>query len=517
MLRSIGLTLGLLLPLATPAAPPDPLAARVVILANRDDPDSLRLARHYAEVRGVPAENIIGLPMPPRETISWDDFLGTVWQPLQDELIRRRWIEAIPMTPTDAVGRRRHVIEGHRLSYLVVCRGVPLRIDHDPARYRPRPPLTEAPAMRTNQAAVDSELTLLATNGSPINAFVENPLFRNDQPAAAVRSRVIKVSRLDGPTLEDAWALVDRAVAAERDGVIGRAYVDRGGPHPDGDAWLKATAAELRALHFDLDVDEMPATMPATARCDAPAFYFGWYAPDLNGPFALPGFRFPAGAVAMHIHSSSGLTLRSASAGWSGPLVARGVTATVANVFEPYLQLLHRPDLLVKALARGDRFGDAAFYAEPALSWQAIAIGDPLYRPLAVPLEQQRENRAGLAATASAYVTVREMQRLEAAGETAAAETLGRSALESAGALPLALALAQRDERAGRPKAAAAEFARLAWPDVFPADEWGLAESAAALLKRVGAFAAADEIERRLLSDPALPNELRTAWTPAAN
>ena len=31
------------------------LAARVIILANSEDPDSLRIARHYAEVRRVPA------------------------------------------------------------------------------------------------------------------------------------------------------------------------------------------------------------------------------------------------------------------------------------------------------------------------------------------------------------------------------------------------------------------------------------------------------------------------------
>ena len=33
----------------------DDLAARVIILANSDDPDSLRIARHYAEVRRVPS------------------------------------------------------------------------------------------------------------------------------------------------------------------------------------------------------------------------------------------------------------------------------------------------------------------------------------------------------------------------------------------------------------------------------------------------------------------------------
>lgn len=49
----------------------DDRAALVLILANRDDPDSLRIARHYAEVRQVPAENVTALKMPSDETIAW--------------------------------------------------------------------------------------------------------------------------------------------------------------------------------------------------------------------------------------------------------------------------------------------------------------------------------------------------------------------------------------------------------------------------------------------------------------
>src|SRR5687767_10897404 len=50
-----------------PAADSD-LASRVVILANSDDPDSLRIARHYAEVRAVPPSNIIAFKMSLSET-----------------------------------------------------------------------------------------------------------------------------------------------------------------------------------------------------------------------------------------------------------------------------------------------------------------------------------------------------------------------------------------------------------------------------------------------------------------
>ncbi len=61
---------------AVAAQTPDRPADRVVILANADDPDSLRIARHYAEVRGVPAANLIALKLPTAESIAWREFVA---------------------------------------------------------------------------------------------------------------------------------------------------------------------------------------------------------------------------------------------------------------------------------------------------------------------------------------------------------------------------------------------------------------------------------------------------------
>ncbi len=309
-------------------------ALRVVLLANRDDPDSLRIARHYAEVRGVPPENIIALSLPLTESITWREFVVTLWEPLLDELMRGKWVDAIPMALTDPVGRRKLAVNGHRIAALVTCRGVPLKIEHDPALYLGSP-FTQKAEFRTNAGAVDSELSLLAHPNYPINAFVPNPLFQNENPSRHERAQIVKVSRLDGPSAEDALGLVDLAVAAERTGLLGRAYVDIGGIHAAGDRWLEAVAAQLDSIAFAPAVDHAPTTMPTSARCDATVLYFGWYAGSINGPFALPGFRFPPGAIALHIHSYSASTLRSTTSGWTGPLVARGVTATVGKVHEP--------------------------------------------------------------------------------------------------------------------------------------------------------------------------------------
>jgi uncharacterized protein (TIGR03790 family) len=114
---------------------------RVIILANQADADSVRLAHYYAAKRGVPEANVFAYPMSDLETITWGEFISTVWEPLLGDLVKASWIDAIPMETRDAVGRRKYAMQGHRISYLVVCRGVPLRIAAD-ALIKERPVTT---------------------------------------------------------------------------------------------------------------------------------------------------------------------------------------------------------------------------------------------------------------------------------------------------------------------------------------------------------------------------------------
>jgi uncharacterized protein (TIGR03790 family) len=503
--------------LASPvhAAAPRPEEG-IVLLANTDDPDSLRIARHYAAARHVPVANIISLPLPLAETITWPEFVATLWQPLQDELIRRQWVQIIPMTLTDPAGRIKYAPLGHRITALVLCRGVPLRIAHDPALAADALPFTKRAEFRTNQSAVDSELSLIAAGPYPINAFIPNPLFQNNAPTDYEKSQIVKVSRLDGPNFAVANALVDQALAAERTGLLGRAYVDIGGIHAAGDRWLNTAATQLADLGFDLSIDREPTTMPATARIDAPVLYFGWYTGNLNGPFAPPEFRFPPGAIALHIHSFSAHTLRSPTSGWVGPLLARGVTATMGNVFEPYLELTHQPQLFLKALARGATLVDAAYYALPALSWQAVLIGDPLYRPFAVSLDEQLHNFAALPPRLAGYTTLRRMHQLEAAGKSSEALALAHKAQGLAPCLAVGFALAQRLRDAGDLTGAAQALGFASLLPAFPPDEWSLAEAAAQLLTTAGRPAQAADVYRALFADRTLPAELRIAWLPHA-
>lgn len=90
----------------------------------------------------------------------------------------------------------------------------------------------------------------------------------------------------------------------------------------------------------------------------APNPYYGSFIPILeliSGPFAEEGFRFKPGAIAAHIHSFSASTLRDPVAGWCGPLLERGASATLGTVYEPYLMLTTHPDKFQSRLMKGPR------------------------------------------------------------------------------------------------------------------------------------------------------------------
>ena len=493
---------------AVPAA--DDAAARLIIVANADDADSLRIARHYAEMRGVPAGNIVALPMPQTETITWREFVLGVWQPLQDELVRRRLIDGIAMKASDEAGRRKFAFSGHRFSFLLTCRGLRLLIYHDPA-ITGAPPPVDKPEFRTNRGAVDSELSLIASGNYNLNGFVRNPCFLSEQPNFE-SAQIVKVARLDGPTAADVLAMIDRTIAAERTGLLGRAYVDMGGPHKQGDNWFESVARQLQEQDFDLVVHREGGTFPRSARFDAPALYFGWYAPNVTGPFTLPDFRLPPGAIALHIHSYSANSLRTSTHAWCGPLVARGASATFGAVFEPYLELMHQPHLLLRRLLKGATLGDAAYYALHCLSWQNVLVGDPLYRPFARPLAEQWAERDKLPVLLQPYAALREIHRLQNANKPEGALTLARAEQKRQPSLAVGVALAQMLAGVGdRPGAVEAlGFAGLL--SANRSDEWGLLRQAAVLLADNGDPARAVEVYRNLFKAEALPDDLKLAW-----
>lgn len=499
-MRAVRLT-GLLLLVALRAAGADDEATRVVVVANERDAESVALARYYMAARGIPADNLVALQMPSAETINRDEFITTILDPLRARLAATGWLDGIISDLRDEFGRRRFVGTGNRISYLVLCRGVPLRIGQNDEWAASARPGTN-PGLLVNASSVDSELSTMAMSGTALNGQIPNPLFRLDANRHFAPDPVVRVARLDGPSAQAARDLVDNAIAAEQSGLAGRAYVDLSGWNPMGDDWLERIATSLDAAGFDVDIDRDKPTMPATARFDAPALYFGWYDWNLSGPMALPDFRFPSGAIAVHIQSFSAETLRSDSKSWCGPLVARGATATLGNVFEPYLGFTHRLDLFLGALLEGRTFGDAGYHSTPVLSWQAVLVGDPLYRPFAKTLDEQWEKRASLHPSQQTALASRKVRLLLRADAKDEALRIARAQFRDTPSIASGLLLAETAAAVDGVESASAQLRFIAITGRVEPREIGVALAAARKLSEWGAHAEAFEIYKRVLAPP---------------
>lgn len=368
------------------------LAAATVVIYNRAEPESAALARFYAEARRIPSDQLIGLECSSEEEISRQEYDTTIAEPLRKIFTDRHWW-------TLRVDRdEAPVVRRNRIRFVALIRGMPLKIR--PAVDYPGDRAANNSATNQNQASVDSELAVLGLFSRQISGPTNNPYFQSYRPFTEIDAApFMLVCRLDAPTSAIVRRMISDAVATEESGLWGRAYVDgadnTSGGLADGDQWLKAVVHDLRGAGIPVVYDFAPGLFPPGYPMSDCALYYGWYAGGATGPFSDPGFAFIRGAVAVHIHSFSAGTLRSAEANWVGPLLSRGAAASLGNVFEPYLQLTAHLDIFNDRLLHGFTFAESAYMSQRVLSWMNVAVGDPLYRPYAswLHLDATRQNR----------------------------------------------------------------------------------------------------------------------------
>jgi uncharacterized protein (TIGR03790 family) len=357
----------------------------VVVIYNTEMSGSKGVADHYAAQRHVPENQIIGLKLPTTETMTRGEYRDQLENPLLHFLDAEKLLVFEPDAGSANSGARKLKEAGIR--YAVLCYGVPLKIAEDGSLKEPGGEKLQE-ALRRNGAAVDSELCLLPWTNSQrmLAGFQPNPFYGATNAALLDPANgLLLVARLDGPDAATAGALVDKAMEAESNGLWGRAYFDlRGltnGAYKKGDDWIGAAAVAAHNYGFEIVVDDKPETFSAGFPMSQIALYAGWYEGSASGPFAQSKVEFMPGAFAYHLHSYSAQTLRSATDHWCGPLLARGATATMGCVDEPYLAGTPNVGVFFSRWLAGFSFGEAAYASQAMLSWQTTVIGDPLYRP----------------------------------------------------------------------------------------------------------------------------------------
>lgn len=364
-------------------------ADSVLVLYNSAVEDSKGVAAHYFAARQLPGERLLGLPLPAGETMTRAEFREQLQEPLLKALAERGlWKTRADVLTREFNATNPPAVTESQIRYLVLCHGVPLRIAPDKGLAEPGADKLQ-PELRRNEAAVDSELAALplALGRHVLNSALQNRHYAaTNSGALHPTNGILLVARLDGPSAALARGLVDKAMQAERDGLWGRAYFDaRGisdGGYLAGDEWLRKAAETMRRFGFETVLDDAPPTFSAGYPLSQVGLYAGWYDGAVSGPFKAGAVEFLPGAVAYHLHSFSAHTLRAADKNWCGPLLARGVTATMGCVEEPFLA--GTPDLSVffhRLTVAGWTFGEAAWAASGSLSWQTTVVGDPLYQP----------------------------------------------------------------------------------------------------------------------------------------
>lgn len=406
------LCVSLLLCLRLPAWALEP--AEIIVISNKHLPDSQRVAEHYLAMRNIPKDNHIQLELPAVEDISRADYQKQIVRPLRKALLLRRneikcllTVYGVPLRVGPKVLTETEQAEEKRLKEELPALDA-TKQPADVARIQGR---LHALSAQESLAAVDSELMLLWWPEYPLARWMVNPLYF---PIPAENRRtmppVMMTCRLDGPSPEIAIRLINDAIAVERHGLQGKAYIDARGigfdpkkPGESGtgyegyDQSFREAAALLKKGGLDVTLDDKPELF-AAGSCPDAAIYAGWY----SLANYVPACKFNQGAVAWHLASSEAVTLRDPNAKlWCPNLLKDGVAVTLGPVAEPYTVGFPKPAEFFGYLATG-QYTVAECYAKTVLfaSWMGVLVGDPLYNPYAkhplIPLEDIHTSPQGI-------------------------------------------------------------------------------------------------------------------------
>ncbi|MCK9293822.1 MAG: TIGR03790 family protein [Desulfobulbaceae bacterium] len=387
-------------------------AGEIAVVANKQQPDSLSLARFYMDQRRIPAANLITIDIDPAEDCRRSDYDNLIAKPVYDFLNKEGrqgkvrclvTMYGVPLkisTPalsdqgSETIAQLTKKIEEITLSLANgkdesvpdILRGKISDIKKQINYY------TKVNDMR---AAVDSELTLVLQT-HPLAHWLPNPYYRDQQGEFLPfgQKEVLMVSRLDASSPELVRRMITDTLAAEKEGLHGEAFFDARWPDPglkqvDSYGWYD------RAIHRAADVvrqsgrmdkvivDEQSALFQPGVRRDA-ALYCGWYSLAKY----IDAFTWQQGAVGYHIASSECSTLKKeGSQVWCKRMLEKGVAATIGPVGEPYVNAFPPPDLFFAFLMGGKNLVESYFFSLPHLSWKMVLIGDPLYTPFAAAPE----------------------------------------------------------------------------------------------------------------------------------
>lgn len=395
----------------------------ILIIANPDVPASVRIAEYYCIRREVPAGNILALPLGTSldVTINRDDYEKKLAEPIRKKLSTSEFGGKIRCLLTTygvpiKVGRRgplkgqqdklrrleerveqlKSTIEQVEQDGSTKSAQQKGKVSHKLAQLQSDIDRIKG---KETEASVDSELSMVLFGDYELYRWQPNTLRflfsemrQNGTPNNSLPGlsfSMLMVSRLDGPGERIVQNLVDKAIAAEKKGLNGIAYIDsrgiKNGKKPYSPGYFDQSLRDLAMLTklrttIPVKQERTEKLFPVGA-CSRTAIYCGWYSLKKY----IDAFDFVDGAIGYHIASLEAVDLRDPnSSQWCPAMLKDGITATFGAVAEPYLHSFPEPKAFFLELFNGRCLVEAYYHTKPFNSWQLVLIGDPLYRPFKI-------------------------------------------------------------------------------------------------------------------------------------
>ena len=401
--------------------PLDPEAERVLVIANRNSPVSLRVAQYYQQRRRIPIANFVALDLPDSsltpalESIAYSTYQTQVEQPLRNFLTRNGLTD--------------------RIRYIVLTRGIPLRVKDVPYQLKSGKTQTQHQSIDSTLAALDYRVSAIEfkdiedqqlTGKEIFGLLTPNLYWRQTYPFEHHLTGGYLVTRLDGYSEGEARALVDRALTP-RPSLRGTVLIDPIGNYehsndpqlidiydpqsckpqviplsciPQPKAMIESTGKDMNNdLRLSLSLIQKSFVTLQMALAPPNTFttgnnlmaYASWGSNDESfRPENYRKLQFIPGAIAETFVSSSARSFFPTSTGQSmiGNLMAHqgGVTGIRGYVEEPELQGIGSPTILFSHYFGGANLANAYYQSIRYVGWRDVVLGDPLAMAVVKPL-----------------------------------------------------------------------------------------------------------------------------------
>lgn len=349
----------------------------VVIIVNNNSDISKEIGYYYADKRNISYENICLIETSTSEVINRNTY-NDIEDQVKTFMSENNLIESI--------------------KYLVTTKQVPLKVSGTSDYFS------------GNCSSLDSEIALIfSPMESGNDGKYNNPYFNeNNHFERNNNDGIYLVNRLTGKNVNDAKALVDRAISAENN-ISGKCYFDADSAMTDGykgyddninesfyyvndnydfDCGLEESSKDIGLDGAKYNIYSSKNLTSANETATDAMLYWGWYS---NSSY-YDSFNWSVGAVGQRLHSVNAASFNSNH--WCSGAISDGITGTMGNVYEPWLDAAHYPTIFFERILDGYNFAEASYMSQPYLSWQSVVIGDPLYTPYRLDINLSSNDNA---------------------------------------------------------------------------------------------------------------------------